>query len=211
MRRWLCVPMMALCLLLGGCGDGEGDAPSQSAREPYQAMAGCSMTAEVTCDYGEQVMEFTLSCAYVPEEESVVEILAPETVAGVKARVRGDSLELEYEDVCLPAGTLSSQEISAADCLVRMMNALRDGWLLDQNREKWGDTDCLRLQLDQTGKEGGKILTTLWLRQEDGTPVHGELSVEDQIILQAEFTAFEFGDILKDGTESAGPAEEAAG
>ena len=45
MRRWLCVPMMTLCLLLAGCGGEREDAAD--LRAPYRTMEGCSMEAGV--------------------------------------------------------------------------------------------------------------------------------------------------------------------
>ena len=48
MRKGLCVPMMALCLLLMGCGAGE-ESGAEAALRPYREMTGCAMTAEVRC------------------------------------------------------------------------------------------------------------------------------------------------------------------
>ena len=42
----------------------------------------------------------------------------------------------------------------------------------------------------------GKILSTLWLRQEDGTPVRGEIAVDGETILTADFTSFSFYDTM---------------
>jgi hypothetical protein len=168
-------------------------------RKPYQEMTSCSMSAQVTCGAGdENALTFSIRCSYVPDGECTVELLAPETVKGVTAIVDGDTLRLTYkDDQCLNAGTLGSEEMSPAVCLPRMMDALRKGWLLEENREKWNDVPCVRMALDQTGSKGGKIISTLWLRQNDGTPVHGEITVDKKIILQAEFTDFKFHDILK--------------
>lgn len=58
-------------------------------------------------------------------------------------------------------------------CLPQLMSALRDGWLLEESEEDWQETSCFRLTVDQTGEQNGKILSTLWLRQEDGTPLEG--------------------------------------
>lgn len=110
---------------------------------------------------------------------------------------------MEYEDLCLGAGTLSSQEVSPLACLPRLMSALRDGWLLEENTEDWNGTPCLRLTVDQSGPQDGKILSTVWLRTEDGTPVRGEIAVEDEIILTADFTEFLFYDTM-DADDQAG-------
>jgi outer membrane lipoprotein-sorting protein len=194
----MCVPTIALCLLLCGCGGtGETLSGAETARQPYQAMTGCTMEAEVLWSgESETVQTFTLRCDYVPEGESTVEVLAPESVAGIRAVVDGETMALAYEDLVLNAGTASGEQLSPAVCLPRLMSALRNGWLLEENGETLDGVDCLRLSLDETGQAGGKIVSTVWLRQEDGTPLQGEVSVDGTILLQARFTEFEFRDIM---------------
>ena len=171
MRKGVCVPMIALCLLLTACG-GAGEETSANLRDLYHDMTGCTMEATVICDQEGLEWEATLRCDYVPEEETVVEVLAPETIAGVKAVVSGSDWQLEYEGERLNAGTLSREEISPALCLPR-------------------------LSVDQSGLQDGKIVSTVWLRQEDGTPLRGEIAVDREIILTAEFTSFAFYDTIK--------------
>ena len=78
--------MMTLCLLLTACGGTGGEAgDAADARMPYRNMAGCVMEAEVSCTQDGAAWEATLRCDYVPEGETTVEVLAPETIAGVKA------------------------------------------------------------------------------------------------------------------------------
>ena len=198
MRGRFCVPVMTLCLLLTACGGTGGEAEGASeARMPYRNMAGCVMEAEVSCTQDGAAWEATLRCDYVPEGEATVEVLAPETIAGVKAVLSDGEVELVYEDQCLNAGTLSSQDISPMACLPRLMSALRDGWLLEENTEDWQETPCVRLTVDQTGARDGKILSTLWLRQEDGVPLRGEIAVDGEIILTADFTSFSFYDTIQ--------------
>ncbi len=190
--------MMTLCLLLTACGGTGGEAAEPAdLRARYQEMAGCVMEAVVTCSQETLLWEGTLRCDYAREGESSVEVLAPESIAGVRAVLSGEELQLEYEDLCLNAGTLSREEISPMSCLPRLMSALAEGWLLEESRENWGETPCLRLTMDQSGPQGGKILSTLWLREEDGTPLRGEIAVDGEIILTAEFTSFAFYDTIE--------------
>ena len=197
MRKGVCVPMIALCLLLAGCGGAE-ETKAANVRDRYHDMAGCSMTAVVSCAQEDQRWEATLQCEYIPGGESTVEVLEPETIAGVRAKLSDTDWSLEYEGNVLNIGPLSDEEISPVASLPRLMNALRDGWLLEENQEKWGEVPCLRITVDQSGVQDGKILSTLWLRQDDGTPLRGEISVDGEIILTAEFTSFAFYDTIKD-------------
>ena len=194
MRKGSCVPMMALCLLLMGCGAGE-ESGAEALLRPYRERAGCAMTAEVRLS-GEDgtVGDFTLRCEYDPEGVTTVEVLAPETAAGVTAELDGEALSLRYQDLCLGAGTVSGEKLSPMECLPELMAAAREGWLLSESRETVGEEPCLRLTLDRTGEEGGKIVSTLSLREGDGTPVYGEIAVEGEVLLKAAFTDFTFGE-----------------
>lgn len=204
MRKGSCVPMMALCLLLMGCGAGEESA-AEALRQPYREMTGCAMTAEVRLS-GEDgtVGDFTLRCEYDPEGVTTVEVLAPETAAGVIAEIDGEELTLRYRDLCLGAGTVSSEKLSPMECLPELMAAAREGWLLSESRETVGEEPCLRLTLDRTGEEGGKIVSTLYLREGDGVPVYGEIAVEGAVVLKAAFTDFTFGETCDTIPENTG-------
>ena len=130
MRKWMCVPMIALCLLLTACGGAGEEQDAADLRDRYHDMTGCSMEAAVTCDQNGAEWTAELKCEYVPGGESTVEVLSPETIAGVKAVLRDTDWYLEYQGKSMDAGSLSREEISPAACLPRLMNALRDGWLL---------------------------------------------------------------------------------
>jgi len=195
-RKWLCVPMMTLCLLLGSCGGRQGKEET-SLRQAYLDMSGCEMEAAVTCGVGtEDVLVFSLRCEYVPGGESTVEILAPEETAGIRAVVSGDTVSVVYEDLCLPAGTMSRAKISPAACLPWLMDALRDGWLLEHSRENIEGVPCVRLCLDES-VDSVQAEAAVWLREADGIPVRGEVCVGGEIILTAEFTDFRFCDIIE--------------
>ena len=194
MRKLFCVPMMTL-FLLTSCG-GNGEAEPADLRIRYQEMEGCRMEAVVSCDQVGMEWEALLRCDYIPGGESTVEVLEPESITGVKAVFSDSDWRLEYDDVCLNAGSLSREELSPALCLPRLMSALRDGWLLEKNEEDWQEIPCLRISLDQSGAQDGKLLSTLWLRQSDGMPVRGEIAVDGEIILSAEFTDFLFYDTM---------------
>lgn len=192
MRKGFYVPMMTFCLLLCGCGAEE----KTDIRLPYQEMTGCSMEAIVICDQEGTEWEAVLQCDYVPEEESTVEVVSPESIAGVRAVFCDTDWRLEYEDAVLNIGNRSKEKLSPALCLPYLMDALRNGWLLEENEENWGETPCVRIVLDQSGAQE-KILFTIWIRQDTGTPLRGEIAVEEEIILSAEFTSFTFYDTIE--------------
>ena len=137
-------------------------------------------------DYGRYVGRRSLSANIGEEQLRMIEAYID----------REDGWTLEYGDLCLNAGTLSDEGVSPAASLVRIMDALRNGWLLEENDEEWEDVPCTRLALEQTGASGGDMVTTVWLRQTDGTPLYGEIAVDGETILQVRFTNFAFCDTI---------------
>lgn len=194
MRRSICVPMILLLLLLTACSGAENTDAGDDLREAYRSMAGCTMEAEVSCAYENVLWMGQLRCDYVPDGSCTVEVLAPKTIAGVKAVMKEDRWQLEYADGVLAAPALGENTLSPVTCLPRLIHALREGWLLEENEEDWGEIPCIRLSVDESAADGRKIVSTIWLRREDRTPLRGEVALGEEIILTAEFTAFAFYD-----------------
>ncbi len=197
MRAGHCVPMILLCLALSACGGGQQKEDAASAyRAPYQSMDGCTMEARVICSQEGLEECYTLACTYHAEDGSAeVEVLEPEEISGVQAALGADGCTLECEELPFSVGAAGTRGLSPAGALPRLMSALREGWLLEQNAEELDGTACLRLCLEQTGPEGGKIVSVLWLK-DDHTPLRGEIEEDGQVILQVEFTKFEFDAIV---------------
>ena len=197
MRKVIFVLMISLLIPLLACGGAERVENGATAlRLRYQQAQRCEMEAAVRCAQYGDIWEAVLRCAYVPDGESVIEVVSPETIAGAKVILDGGFRFLQTDGKRLNAGKISAEEISPADALPRLMEALREGWLLEENAEDWNNTPCVRLTVDRTGNAGGKIFHTLWLRQSDSSPLRGEIAVNDETIMTVEFTSFTFCDIM---------------
>lgn len=194
MRKLISVPMITLCLLLSGCSAGKEQVSAEDLRKPYLEAEGCTMAARISCDWDGLLWEGTVKCDYIPGGDSVVEVIEPEILAGVKAIV-GEDFSLSYEDTVLNIAPITPEEMTPADCLPRLMDALREGWLLEENKEVWQETDCIRMTVDQSGEQR-KIFSTFWLRTADALPLRAEVLVEEKTIFTVEFTEFAFCDMM---------------
>ena len=196
-------------LLLAGCGAEQPEAAG--FRNAYMEMDGCTMDAAVSCDADGSPWRAELRCAYIPDGTSEIEVLSPETIAGVRAVLDSGNWYLQFDGKALDAGTVSRERISPAACLPRLMDALRNGWLLEENQEEWNGIPCARLALDQTGTQTEKIYSTLWLRRDNGAPLRGEISVDGETVLTAEFTSFAFYDTIGETPPDAAGKENGIG
>ena len=181
--------MMTLCLSLTGCG-GE-TAEKQETEElqmKFQNLSAATVEAELTCHYGDEVRTYTLRCSYTPEE-STVEVLAPEDLAGISATLTGEALTLQYDGILLDAGTYSGTEISPMWAVPSMLRAMGQGYPLETGREALGETECLRVTFEMTSSDGGKQYTAVWF-DENGIPLQGEITMEETVVYTAVLTQF---------------------
>ena len=181
--------MMTLCLSLTGCG-GE-TAEKQETEElqmKFQNLSAATVEAELTCHYGDEVRTYTLRCSYTPEE-STVEVLAPEDLAGISATLTGEALTLQYDGILLDAGIYSGTEISPMWAVPSVLRAMGQGYPLETGREALGETECLRVTFEMTSSDGGKQYTAVWF-DENGIPLQGEITLEETVVYTAVLTQF---------------------
>ena len=177
------------CAASGGLNKNQDD-----PRMKYLEMSGCTMQAVISCEQDGILWRSELKCEYVPDGVCEIEILSPENIAGVRAvlDLNSEKWDLRYEGAVLDAGALSRESISPAAALPRLMDALRNGWLSDENAEIFNQVPCTRMTFDQDGTQTDKIYSTIWIRRDDNKPIKGEIMTDHQVILTIEFIDFDF-------------------
>ena len=186
-KALLFAPMMALCLLLAGCGGGE-KRESRDLQAAFRELTAARAEAELTCHYGDEVRFYAMTCAYTPQRAEVT-VTAPEELAGISAVLDGESLSLAYDGVLLDAGIYSGQGVSPFLALPATIRALGEGYLLEESEEQVDSVLCRRLCMEVTEDSGEKTLYTVWLDGE-GVPVRGEIAMDGVVVYALKFTAF---------------------
>ena len=177
MRRSLLICVLMMTLSLSACGGGGGGSEAEelalTIRGEYLAMTSCAAQAVVTADYGQRVYRYELSAA-VNGEEALFTLTAPETVAGLTARIEEDEGWLEYEGA-IPA----------------LLETARSGYLDTCVLEELGEVQALRVvSRDPEEKQGSGTETTLWFDAATHALVRGEISQDGVCVLQCEFSQF---------------------
>ena len=178
--------LLPLTLLLTACG--EGAATAENIQTQYSQLATADMAAKVTCHLGEENRTYELTCTVTPDGASTT-VTAPEELAGITATVTPDGLTVTYEGMSLSAGDL--YDVCPANCLPYLLNAVADGYLLEQSAEELNGVSCYRMALDTTAKSGEKVLCTVWIDENTLIPRYAELAQNDTVFLTAELTAFQ--------------------
>ena len=188
-KRLICVLMMTL--FLTGCGGGGGKEAEElalSIRGEYLAMESCAIQASVTADYGQRVYQYELAAA-VSGEETVLTLSAPETVAGLTARLAGEESQLEFDGLSVETGPLDGDGLTPVSAVPALLEAARSGYITACGLE--GEGTVLRVDCgDPTGSPGSGVEYALWFDASTHTLTKGEISVDGFRVILCEFSQF---------------------
>ena len=191
MRKLLfCVPMMIL--LLSACtGGAEGNEAEELAlpiRGEYRARSSCAGQAAITADYGQRVYQYELAVA-VDGEETTLTLSAPDTVAGITARVTGQDGQLEYDGLSVETGPLDPEGLSPVSAVPALLEGARSGYIVSCALEE--DGTLLRMDCgDPEGTPGTGSEVSLWFDTSTHALSRGEISVDGFRAILCEFTDF---------------------
>ena len=187
--------LTAAALLLSACAARqEADSRTDELQSRYAGAKGCSARVDAAVVRETETLRYTLDVEK-NGEETRIQVLAPEELAGIGATVRYDgSLRLTFDGIVLDAGSVMPG-VSALNATDIFLRAAAHGYVTERNTERFGETgDALRLCLE-TEQDGGKLLVAAWFDEED-RPLYAEIERGGEILTYLEFTDFTFDDIL---------------
>ena len=202
MRKALsCVLMMTL--LLCACTGERDDSPEQLAaaiRGEYLSLAAWRAEADVSVSYGDTVFEFSLSAAGERDGETVLTVTAPDTVAGITARVRKGETLLEYDGAGLSLGALDGSGLTPVSALPAVLQSLTEGYMARCAWQGEGEGRALLIQCrDPRAEEGKGTGFDLYLDPATHALLRAEVSADGVLVLTVRFHEFTM-EMTNDGT-----------
>lgn len=185
MRRRKIAALMMTLAMLSACGGRTGEAEFESFRASLGGETQITMTADVTAETDTNADAYTLKCVSTPQE-SAVEVLAPEIIAGVKARMTEGSSTLEYDGLMLGVPELTGDGLSPVSALPRILSALREGYA----ETVWREDGRLAVQI----KPDDTLAVTVWFSGE-GVPARAEIASQSdgKVLIYCDITEFSIG------------------
>ena len=183
MKKALLPLLLCMALLLSGCGKSKNEERFRSFAGELRARDDLTMSAEVRAEYDDRTLSFTLTYRDEPGGGCLVEVIEPEIIRGVKARMNSAGTKLVYDSVSVDTGDDGGTGLSPMGALPLLARALRDG----TPDSVWKEEGNCAVRLIP---EDGIDVTVLF--DEDMTPTYAEIAHEGSAVLFIRITEFRF-------------------
>lgn len=183
MKKWMAL-IIALVMLSGCTGKRQEMDRVMGLRAELLGSEGCSFTAHLTADYGDEIHEFTLYCEGRNNGDLGFRVEAPETIAGITGRFNGKEGALTFDDKALAFPLLVDGQITPVSGPWIFFKTLLSGYLTACGQEG----EYLHLTIDDSYEEDALQLE-IWLNEAD-VPVQGEIVYDGRRILTMKIENF---------------------
>ena len=163
------VALLAAVMLFTGCSAETELEQALSFRSELLAGKGCSFTAQVTADYGDEFQEFTMDCRGDERGGITFTVTSPETIAGISGTASEAGGALTFEDTALQFPLMAEDTLSPVSAPWVVLKTLRSGYIVSACMED----RLLHLSIDDSFEDDALRLD-IWL-DENRNPVRGEI------------------------------------
>ncbi len=178
----------AICLLLvvlTGCGAGNGEVGQASVlRQTILEGKECKFHGEVTADYGDAAYSFGMDCVRDNSGSMEITVTAPETIAGITAKIQGSTGQLTFDDKALFFELIADGQITPVCAPWLLMEALCGGYISSCGQEGKG----IRIQIDDSFSDT-QYSAEVWT-DEKQLPAYGEIVWQGRRILSIDISDF---------------------
>ena len=181
MKRIALIVLAISLLLLSGCSHSEEKEFAEFAAQLAKADT-VSFNGHVTAEYSALSAQFDL--AFTEHDgESEIEVLKPDIVSGVKARVKDGETSLEYEGLMLDIGNVGDTWLSPMSSLPVFFRAMKDAHL----DLAWDEDDMLVVRLVPEDD----ITVTVWIDSDSNTPKNAEITYNEKTAIFIDISDWE--------------------
>ena len=182
MRR-LTLLIICLCFLTSCKGEESALAQANLFRAELLSKGGCAFTVDIQADFGQGIHSFSVACDSDARGVVTMEVLSPETIAGICATVDGDTGKLQYDGLSLTFGMLAHDSISP----VSAPGLLADCWMSEFVLSAGTEGECYRASYEKKISDKVLLLDTYF---ENGVPISAEICYNNMKIIHMEISDF---------------------
>ena len=179
------IALMLVAVLLTGCGVHNGELnKAMEIRAQLLTAQGCSFDAVITANYSDKT--YTFAVAYTADSQGNVtlEVLEPETIAGITGNISAEGCKLTFDDQALAFELLADGQVTPVSAGYLLVKTLRNGYV----RGCGTDGEEVQLLIDDSYQEDALNLDIRLGR--DDLPISAEILYKDRRFLSLEVKNF---------------------
>lgn len=174
MKKGLALVVVVLCLC--GCSAESEMEHAMRFRDMLLSGNGCSFTAHITADYGDELQEFTMDCTGDNQGNLKFSVTEPESISGITGSASEAGGALTFDDVALHFHLMAQDALSPVSAPWIFLKTLRSGYIVSACYEE----ELLHLSIDDSFEDDALRLD-IWL--EGDRPIRGEILHDGMRIL----------------------------
>lgn len=176
--------MTALCIaLLVSCS--AGVPLSETVREIQDSYCSAGKISGITAlsaNYGEKVYDYRISFEISPSG-GTLEILEPEEISGVTARISDGGATLSFDGAEVYAGEILPDDISPVSAVSVMADIWKNGLSTESVRESFDGTDCAAVSF----RVSDDVFLRTWFDLETHLPLQAEFVYSGYSVITCSF------------------------
>ena len=178
--------LLLILVFLSGCsGENKSLDSAMQLRSRILSADGCTFTAHITADYGDELYTFTLDCRGDESGNLEFSVSEPESISGITGRIGIQGGELIFADTSLEFPLLADGQLSPVGAPWILLKTLRGGYLTSAGAE--GELN--HIVINDSYEEDAMVLD-IWLDGEN-LPVRADILWEGRRILSVSIENFE--------------------
>lgn len=167
--RWKGVAIVCIVLLFCGCSkSNDSIADVITLRNKILNGNGCSFSATVNADYGEDLYTFSMDCIADKEGNVSFSVTKPYAIAGITGKVSTDSGIITFDNKILAFQKFPDDNVSPVSSPWIFMKTLRSGYI----RGCTGNNGNYQIEIDDSYEEDALRLNIII---EKNLPVYSEI------------------------------------
>ena len=183
MRQAKLLALMIILTLLTACSPSKNHTDKMAEiRTDFIAAERLELTAEITADYGDRVYDFRVK--YTGDsQKGRIEILAPESIAGITAETDISGITLVYDGARMETGRLSEGGLSPIEAIPTLISGWQRGIIKLLSGEKLDSYGTLSMTTGITETAQAKT----WFDLGSLLPIMAEISESGKTVIRCEF------------------------
>ena len=169
--------LLTLAVFLTGCSAESELEQAMAFRDRLLSGNGCSFSADITADYGDELYEFSMDCRGDNLGNLEFSITSPESIAGITGKLEEAGGKLTFDDTALQFDLMVEDTLSPVSAPWVFLKTLRSGYITSACYEE----NLLRLSIDDS-YEDDALRLDIWL-DETGSPIRAEILHDGMRIL----------------------------